>query len=580
MPTIRPVTIGVASARTGVPEWRLRAWEKAGLLRPERSASGYRLYSASDLELARRLAEETAGDERLSLVGLKHVGVSALERSRREPAEPVDAIEAAPPTRPTRTVTPETGGRPAPPAALRDIAHREPATRESPLPPRSLPRVSEGSLSAERELRILRRVADAVRYSDGQHDLLTTALEAALEATGAYIGALSSADFTRQQYIMMASVGLSESYLRGVDSWRLHEGLAGRSFGMREPLVVDDLQGDRRVARGVVHEEGLRAYVCVPLLRGQRRLGILEVFARTPGRFDSRDVAVLELVAAAVAPVLHSADLERRVDSLQEERSRTFREWAAQLANANDAERRELSAKLRETGESWLSTGADIETAAAELTRIAQALESRSSAFVDLAPIVRSNVTERLTQLYNVDVSLDASTWPVTLPSALSSRLYLIILALAEEAAPLAASRIALRLASDDTNLVIEIGDDRDTGGRTLRVVPAHPDVLASIQNLGGTIELASAESGDVRMRVTIPRTEDPLGDSLTARERAVLEALRKGVSNRELAIEFGISPKTLQNHLTALYRKLDVTSRAEAIRYADRSALPRATYE
>ncbi len=53
---------------------------------------------------------------------------------------------------------------------------------------------------------------------------------------------------------------------------------------------------------------------------------------------------------------------------------------------------------------------------------------------------------------------------------------------------------------------------------------------------------------------------------SLTAREREVLNLLARGRSNREIAEELFITNKTVKNHLSRIYEKLDVHSRAEAI--------------
>ena len=52
----------------------------------------------------------------------------------------------------------------------------------------------------------------------------------------------------------------------------------------------------------------------------------------------------------------------------------------------------------------------------------------------------------------------------------------------------------------------------------------------------------------------------------LTARERAVLALLCEGQGNAQIGWELGISEKTVRNHVSALYRKLGVRSRAEAI--------------
>jgi len=54
--------------------------------------------------------------------------------------------------------------------------------------------------------------------------------------------------------------------------------------------------------------------------------------------------------------------------------------------------------------------------------------------------------------------------------------------------------------------------------------------------------------------------------DLLTGRERVMLDRLCAGHSNAQIAWELGIAEKTARNHISNLYRKLGVRSRAEAI--------------
>jgi DNA-binding NarL/FixJ family response regulator len=52
----------------------------------------------------------------------------------------------------------------------------------------------------------------------------------------------------------------------------------------------------------------------------------------------------------------------------------------------------------------------------------------------------------------------------------------------------------------------------------------------------------------------------------LTRRERQVLDILITGASNRMIARQLGIAERTVKNNLYAIYRKLGVSGRAEAI--------------
>ena len=53
---------------------------------------------------------------------------------------------------------------------------------------------------------------------------------------------------------------------------------------------------------------------------------------------------------------------------------------------------------------------------------------------------------------------------------------------------------------------------------------------------------------------------------SLTSREREVLNLLARGLSNAAIAEELVITNKTVKNHLSRIYEKIGVHSRAEAI--------------
>src|SRR5207249_2138937 len=54
----------------------------------------------------------------------------------------------------------------------------------------------------------------------------------------------------------------------------------------------------------------------------------------------------------------------------------------------------------------------------------------------------------------------------------------------------------------------------------------------------------------------------------LTARQRDILRCLRDGLDNQGIARQTGLSVKTVENHLTRLYRQINVQSRLEAVNY------------
>jgi DNA-binding NarL/FixJ family response regulator len=63
-------------------------------------------------------------------------------------------------------------------------------------------------------------------------------------------------------------------------------------------------------------------------------------------------------------------------------------------------------------------------------------------------------------------------------------------------------------------------------------------------------------------------------GASLTRRERQVLELLAQGKSNREIAVELGITLRTAKFHMSAILGKLGAGNRTEAVHIARRQGL------
>src|SRR5919197_614864 len=61
----------------------------------------------------------------------------------------------------------------------------------------------------------------------------------------------------------------------------------------------------------------------------------------------------------------------------------------------------------------------------------------------------------------------------------------------------------------------------------------------------------------------------DPELDQLTAREREVLQHLARGYMYKEIAHRLGISAKTVEAHVSAVLRKLQLSSRHEISRWA-----------
>jgi len=109
----------------------------------------------------------------------------------------------------------------------------------------------------------------------------------------------------------------------------------------------------------------------------------------------------------------------------------------------------------------------------------------------------------------------------------------------------------------------------RGGGARGYVVKTVEPVDLASVlrtalsgdsfQVWGAHVEQAGAHADDEKV-------------SLSERETAVLHAVARGLSNREIGRQLWISEQTVKFHLRNVYRKLGISSRTEAARYAYRT--------
>ena len=74
-------------------------------------------------------------------------------------------------------------------------------------------------------------------------------------------------------------------------------------------------------------------------------------------------------------------------------------------------------------------------------------------------------------------------------------------------------------------------------------------------------------------MTMYAPTSEQP-APLLTEREREVLDLIAGGSTNSEIAQRLYLSPHTVKEHTSALYRKLGARNRAEAVQRAQRVGL------
>lgn len=141
---------------------------------------------------------------------------------------------------------------------------------------------------------------------------------------------------------------------------------------------------------------------------------------------------------------------------------------------------------------------------------------------------------------------------------------------------------VAQRLAEQEADVrivMLSAREDRDAlfsaisaGARGYVAKDAEPDQLFAAIDLvmrGGTVLSAGVAQNlgeGIRQLDYAPGAYEQRRLDLTDRELEILRLLATPKSPAQIAAELFLSKKTVQNHISAVYRKLDVRSRSEAI--------------
>jgi DNA-binding NarL/FixJ family response regulator len=123
-------------------------------------------------------------------------------------------------------------------------------------------------------------------------------------------------------------------------------------------------------------------------------------------------------------------------------------------------------------------------------------------------------------------------------------------------------SLLVLMLSMYDNPATVNRAMQAGARGYVLKDAPSS-DILQAIDTLvaGGTFL-----STDISGRLLRSQTPRPL---LSARESAILSHLAKGHSSKQMAMELGVSARTVETHRQNIRRKLNLEGQAELIKYA-----------
>ena len=185
------------------------------------------------------------------------------------------------------------------------------------------------------------------------------------------------------------------------------------------------------------------------------------------------------------------------------------------------------------------------------------------------APVTRAGLRSILANAEGTDVRVVGEASSPTDPSELSEA-DVVLLAneeLLEEA--------SFAVAEDGTQALVLISEEDHAVSRLramqLRgwgIVPpdAPPEELAAAVAAVGQGLIVLPKAVTERLLHEPAASAEELSETLTAREREVLDLIGHGLSNKLIGRELHISEHTVKFHISSLYAKLGVNNRAEAV--------------
>lgn len=210
------------------------------------------------------------------------------------------------------------------------------------------------------------------------------------------------------------------------------------------------------------------------------------------------------------------------------------------------------------------------------------AAETISVMVVDDHPIWREGVARDLAAAgFQVVATAEDTAAAVRRAAAVRPHVVLMDMQLPDGNGALATADI-LRVSPDSRVLVLSASDERDdvldavkagASGYLVKSASAAELVTAVHETAAGqavfTPGLAGLVLGEYRRMATTPGDPGtPERPALTDRETEVLRLVAKGLSAKQIATRLHLSHRTVENHVQATLRKLQLANRVELTRY------------
>jgi DNA-binding NarL/FixJ family response regulator len=199
-------------------------------------------------------------------------------------------------------------------------------------------------------------------------------------------------------------------------------------------------------------------------------------------------------------------------------------------------------------------------------------------------PVVRDGLGALLGSRPGIEVVGTAASGREAVRAAVTVRPDVLVLDLQmPDLDGVAAAREIGRAAPDVAVLVLTMYDDDDSvfaamraGARGYLLKGASQDEIARAIHAvaAGEAIFGPAVARRVLAQLSAPTAPTTPFPELTPRERQVLELMTAGLTTSAIGARLGLAPKTVTNHTSAVFAKLQVQGRAEAVARARRAGL------
>jgi DNA-binding NarL/FixJ family response regulator len=198
-------------------------------------------------------------------------------------------------------------------------------------------------------------------------------------------------------------------------------------------------------------------------------------------------------------------------------------------------------------------------------------------AVADDHPVVRDGLRALFASLPDLDLVAEATTGREAIRAAVTAHPHVIVMDLRmPDLDGVAATVEITRLAPDVAVLVLSMFEDDESvfaamraGARGYLIKGAsQEDISHAITTVaaGGAVFGPGVARRMLNYFAAPPQIAEVPFPELTSREREVLDLIAAGLPNATIAGRLGLAGKTVGNHISTIFAKLQVATRAEAI--------------